>query len=145
MDYNKCAKEVFGDMRTLGKHVAIKKMQNVSNGEMAILAYLLLEHDGASAGELSSVSCVVSSRIAAVLNSLEKKGFARRESDPSDRRKVLVYITEDGKSAVLQEYNNVIVCVERALRVLGQEDTVALQRILKKLIEKEEKSENIGE
>lgn len=135
MDYKKSAEDIFKNMAKLSKHVAIKNMSDISKGEMAILGYLHFGHDGATAGELSDVSCVVSSRIAAVLNALEKKGYAVRKPDPQDKRRVLVHITEAGHKEVIQRYKEGIEAIADSLLTLGEEDTLALQRILKKLVE----------
>ena len=137
MDYNKSAEDIFMNMVRLSKHVAIKNMGDISKGEMAILGYLHFGHDGATAGELSEVSCVVSSRIAAVLNSLEKKGYAERKPDPRDKRRVLVHITDAGRKMTAKRYEEGVEMVEASLCVLGEEDTIALQRIFRKLVEHE--------
>ena len=50
-----------------------------------------------TAGELSSRLDMTTSRIAAVLGSLQKKGLLERESDEKDRRRVLVSLTEAGE------------------------------------------------
>lgn len=140
MDYKKSAEDIFKNMAKLSKHVAIKNMNDISKGEMAILGYLHFEHDGATPGELSEVSCVVSSRIAAVLNALEKKEYAIRRPDPQDKRRVLVHITQAGHAEVIKRYQKGIDEIAASLLILGEEDTLALQRILKKLVKHEEKS-----
>ena len=85
-------------MKILRKNAALQCLNDMSQGEMAVLCYLLFSHNGASAGELTGEFQVRSSRTAAILNSLERKGYAVRSSDPEDRRKVRVYITEKGKN-----------------------------------------------
>ncbi|MCM1178894.1 MAG: MarR family transcriptional regulator [Clostridium sp.] len=135
MDYRQSAEDIFKNMARLSKHVTIQHMSDISKGEMAILGYLHFVHDGATAGELSEASCVVSSRIAAVLNALEKKGYARRKPDPRDKRKVLVHITETGHEEVIRRYEEGINEIAVFLLSLGEEDTLALQRILHKIVE----------
>ena len=64
-------------------------------GEMAVMRLL---HNGTkkkmTAGELSSRLSMTTSRVAAVLGSLEKKGLLERENDAVDRRRVLVFLTQ---------------------------------------------------
>lgn len=141
MNYRESAENIFMNIGLIRKHVTLKGMSDVSKGEMAILGYLHFAHDGATAGELSEVSCVVSSRIAAVLNSLEKKGYAMRKPDLEDKRRVQVYITEEGRTVVTHKYEEVITAIENSLALLGEEDTFALMRILEKLAEHEEYTE----
>ena len=51
-----------------------------------------------TAGELSSRLSMATSRVAAVLGSLEKKGLLERENDAVDRRRVLVSLTQAGEA-----------------------------------------------
>lgn len=141
MNYRESAENIFMNIGLLRKQVILKGVDDISKGEMAILGYLNFAHDGATAGELSEVTCVVSSRIAAVLNSLEKKGYAMRKTDLKDKRKVQVYITEEGRMVVARKYEEVITAVEKSLSLLGEEDTLALMRILEKLTKNEKYTE----
>ena len=51
-----------------------------------------------TAGELSSRLSMTTSRVAAVLGILEKKGLLERENDAVDRRRVLVSLTQAGEA-----------------------------------------------
>ena len=54
----------------------------------------ILEQDGSmSAGELAQKSRLTTGAITAVIDRLERVGYARRVADPSDRRRVLVEAT----------------------------------------------------
>ena len=115
-----CKKERFtGDLTSL------------ASGEQAVLYYLAFQHDGASAGELTSAFDIRSSRTAAILNTLEKKGFARRLQNPQDKRQVLVYITEAGKQEVKGRYEDVISRMAEFLELLGPEDSEEFIRIVR--------------
>ncbi len=50
--------------------------------------------DGASAGEIARLSGLTTGAVTAVIDRLEKAGYARRVGDPADRRRVLVELTE---------------------------------------------------
>ena len=91
---------------------------------MAVLCYLLFSHNGASAGELTAEFKVRSSRTAAILNGLERKGYAVRSSDPEDKRRVRVYITEKGKKFAWKEHEDAIRHFEYILQDIGQEDSL---------------------
>ena len=97
MNYRESAEELMESMKVLRKNTALQCLSDMSQGEMAVLCYLLFSHNGASAGELTAEFKVRSSRTAAILNGLERKGYAVRSSDPEDKRRVRVYITEKGK------------------------------------------------
>ena len=49
---------------------------------------------GVTAGELAAESGLTTGAVTGVIDRLERKGFARRVSDPSDRRRVKVEVTK---------------------------------------------------
>ena len=49
---------------------------------------------GVTAGELAAQSGLTTGAVTGVIDRLEKKGFARRVSDPADRRRVKVEVTK---------------------------------------------------
>ena len=138
MNYRESAEELMESMKILRKNAALQCLNAMSQGGMAVLCYLLFSHNGASAGELTGEFQVRSSRTAAILNSLERKGYAVRSSDPEDRRKVRVYITEKGKKFAWREHETAIRNFECILQDIGQEDSCQLVRIIKRITEKME-------
>lgn len=132
MDYVRSAEDLITYMKRIYKTSAVKDLDSISRGEMAVLEYLSNHHDGAAAGELSEVFCVGSSRIAAVLNTLEKKGFAERRTDPGDGRRVLVFITDAGRVEADRRHAETVEHISQFLRTLGDEDSAALFRIVRK-------------
>ena len=54
-----------------------------------------LEDGPRSAGELATSAGLTTGAITGVIDRLERAGFARREADPADRRKVLVRATPE--------------------------------------------------
>ena len=130
-------------MKILRKNAALQCLSDMSQGEMAVLCYLLFSHNGASAGELTAEFKVRSSRTAAILNGLERKGYAVRSSDPEDKRRVRVYITEKGKKFAWKEHEDAIRDFEYILQDIGQEDSYHLVRIIKRITKQlEEQSGN---
>ena len=63
---------------------------------------ILDEHGSMSAGDLAEASRLTTGAITAVIDRLERAGYARRVPDPSDRRRVLVEPTEKAYQAVLE-------------------------------------------
>lgn len=72
------------------------RFSSTLRGEMAVMRLLHNSRQKMTAGELSSRLDMTTSRIAAVLGSLQKKGLLERESDEEDRRRVMVSLTEAG-------------------------------------------------
>ena len=131
MDYRNSAEYFLHYMRKLNRTAMIRDLTSLASGEQAVLYYLAFQHDGASAGELTSAFDIRSSRTAAILNTLEKKGFARRLQNPQDKRQVLVYITEAGKQEVKGRYEDVISRMAEFLELLGPEDSEEFIRIVR--------------
>ena len=100
-------------------------------GEYGVLRYLLYVEDHASAGRLSEQLHVVPGRITDTLNSLERKSLIERHSDPKDRRRVLVSITDAGREQAIQMMTRIHREYEGMFQILGREDTEELIRLLK--------------
>lgn len=132
MDYRKGAETLFEYMQRTLKLDMFKNLNDISQGEMAVLGYLSFQHDGATAGELSAAFEVGTSRTAAILNTLEKKEFARRAHDKLDKRRVLVFISNKGKAEVCRKRAAAIDCMMDFLEKLGDEDAAEAIRIVKK-------------
>ena len=96
MNNEEMAKQLFM-LVGLMQREPIKKMQKVSQGEMAMLGFLTYEKSETNPKELSERFNLSTARVANTLNSLERKEYIKRVHDSFDRRKVMVYITEKGK------------------------------------------------
>ena len=131
MDYRNRAEYFLHYMMQLNRTAMVRDLTSLASGEQAVLYYLAFQHDGASAGELTSAFDIRSSRTAAILNALEKKGHARRCQNPSDRRQVLVYITDEGKDEVKSRYQDAVGRMAEFLELLGPEDSEEFIRIVR--------------
>ena len=131
MDYRNRAEYFLHYMRQLNRTAMIRDLTSLASGEQAVLYYLACQHDGASAGELNSAFDIRSSRTASIMNTSEKKGYARRLQNPQDKRQVLVYITDAGKQDVKGKYEDVISRMAEFLELLGPEDSEEFIRIVR--------------
>lgn len=104
-------------------------------GEMAVMRLL---HSGAkqkmTAGELSSRLGMTTSRVAAVLGSLEKKGLLERENDEIDRRRVLVSLTQAGDALCEKRRQHFMKKISMLLSMLG-DDAPEFVRLLGRVFE----------
>ncbi len=104
-------------------------------GEMAVMRLL---HSGAkqkmTAGELSSRLGMTTSRVAAVLGSLEKKGLLERENDEVDRRRVLVSLTQAGDALCEKRRQHFMKKILMLLSMLG-DDAPEFVRLLGRVFE----------
>jgi DNA-binding MarR family transcriptional regulator len=99
------------------------------------LCYIVKRDIGVSPGEISNEMGVSTARIAATLNSLEKKGFITRKIDTSNRRHIIVESTELGKEWATKNYNKAIVGCANMLKLLGEHDAQEFVRILGRFAE----------
>ena len=83
-------------------------MNAAMRGELAVLRLLSEEERALTAGEISRLLQMTTSRIAAVLGALEKKGLIVRSVDERDKRRVLVTPTERGLSLGRRKKQNLI-------------------------------------
>ena len=102
-------------------------------GEMAVLRLLARENAAVTAGDLSRLLHMTTSRIAAVLGSLEKKQMILRQTDEDDKRRVLVTLTDKGSAFCQQRRQDVLRDTAALLEHLGQEDAEHFVRIIKRI------------
>ena len=93
------------------------------------------ETGGTWLSEMREYLCVSKAAVSQMLNSLEKHGLVTRETDPKNRRVVIVKLTEAGREKV-KEYERIFndyigVLVER----FGEKDTQEIIRLIYKFAE----------
>lgn len=108
-------------------------------GEMAVMRFLMLNNRPASSGELSRALDMATSRVAAVLNSLEKKAQIRRQTDSADKRRVLVTLTDNGRAICLGRRREALDHMSALLERLGEKDAREFVRLMKRAREESEK------
>lgn len=99
-------------------------------GEYGVLRYLLYVQDKTSAGVLTEQLHVVPGRMTDILNSLEAKGFIKRQKSDEDRRRVVVCITESGRDEAFQKMEYIRNEYQGLFKILGRKDTEELIRLL---------------
>ena len=135
MDYTALTLELFEEVHKLQRSKFRQKVFDPMQGETYILKKIA-HHDGdILPGEISSEMNVSSARIATALNSLEGKGLITRRIDPSDRRRILVSLTPEGKAASDEHHRAVIAQAAKMLSLLGEHDAREFLRIIRKLSE----------
>ncbi|MGE5132625.1 MAG: MarR family winged helix-turn-helix transcriptional regulator [Gemmatimonadota bacterium] len=94
----------------------------------ALNALAVIEGGGGPlpAGEISTQMHVSTATMTSVLDTLERKGYVRRQPDPADRRRVLVDITPDAQDLLDRVLPAVQQAVTAAVSPLGDEALLAL-------------------
>lgn len=138
--FEELARSLMRDTIVFRHNAAMHHVEGVARGEAAVLGYLTFHGDGVRAGELTEMLGFGSSRTAAILNALEKKGLARRSPDPDDGRQVLVHVTDEGRASTLARRAEATRITSRFLEALGEDDARELTRIVAKAARIQEQS-----
>lgn len=135
MNFEYQAECIFGYLRKNSSVSLSKILDEFTHGEVGVLGYLAFEQNGVTSGELSEVINVTTARIASILNSLENKGFVKRNDDSLDKRKVLVYITDKGKDIAKRTKKDIMDKIKVIIEEIGYEDLKEYVRVTMKIKE----------
>jgi len=135
VDYVALAVEFLGRAQLLMKDRLNKPIDEAVQGEGFVLQYIVLHNGCVFPGEIGHAMCVSTARIATALNSLERKGLITRHIDTSDRRKILVKITSEGKLLAERNYSNAVDAIVKRFVLLGERDAEEFVRIAGRLVE----------
>jgi len=133
MDYQALAKEFMESMFRMRKPPFPRDISESLRGEMFVLKYIALREEPTLPGEISREVNISTARIAATLNSLEKKVLVTRRIDPDDRRRILVELTAAGRALVEEHTQELLDMVSGILCALGETDAREFVRILGRL------------
>ena len=110
-------------------------LKRPSKGELFILGYLLNKNAPAPPSELSEALKSSNARISNALSTLEKKGQIHREIDTSNRRFILVSLTEVGRERIETMLHQMRAHMLEVLTEMGKDDAEEFVRLLKKFFE----------
>lgn len=130
MDYEALAKVMLAKMYTLNKTRPQRNINEGMRGEAFVLQYIIHREGAVLPSEISSFMDISTARMAAALNNLERKGFITRRIDPSDRRRILVDLTEQGKLFARKKHEHMLGHTTQMLERLGEKDATEFVRIL---------------
>jgi DNA-binding MarR family transcriptional regulator len=106
---------------------------------MRLKAFVMLthlrEHSPISQQDLGEILCIDANNLVLLLNELEKRGFAYRRRDPTDRRRHLVEITDEGLGACEKAERGIESVEDDVLESLTDRERVQLQELLTKALE----------
>ncbi|MEY2472213.1 MAG: hypothetical protein QOK28_1542 [Actinomycetota bacterium] len=87
---------------------------------------------GVTPGELGERLSLTSGSVTALLDRLERLGWANRERHPDDRRKVVVRLTKAGHQIAKSEIGPLEAVIERSASRLAARDRLVVERFLAK-------------
>lgn len=132
MDYRKLASELRESLIRIAPKPEQKKIDRFDSGETFLLMRLS-EMGNAIPSELASQNKTSAAHIAKMLRRLEEKGEIVREIDKTDRRRIIVTITEKGQTRIEEATSYIINNLTALLEQLGEEDARNFVRIVAKI------------
>jgi DNA-binding MarR family transcriptional regulator len=113
----------------------IGHLDKFARGEVCALTYLARTDGTQLPSELSVALGCSTARVATLLGSLEKRGLIVREIDPSDRRQILVTITDAGRARARAAALEIRERTATILSALGERDAAEFARLLARVME----------
>ena len=136
MEYEKLSREYMEIMYKMRKRKAQKQVSDSMHGEHFVLFYISRHEGNVIPSDISNEMGISSARIAAALNGLEGKGYIVRSIDVTDRRKILIQLTDAGREQVQKHHQEIMGITTHMLEYLGEKDAKDLIRIMKRLADK---------
>ena len=103
------------------------------NTTKAKILMVLTRHEGMTATELLPIAGIEPASMTLLLQSLERAGWIQRTPHPTDKRAVIVSITEGGRAAHESAFNVLEQTNDDLFGALSEEETAELERVLTKL------------
>jgi DNA-binding MarR family transcriptional regulator len=125
--------EAIGKLMSRGK--VIEAFNRSARGELFILKYLQSKDAPASPSELSEALDSSTPRISAALRTLEKKGQIHRDIDTSNRRFILVTITDGGRKRISTILERMRKHLLQVLTEMGDDDAREFLRLATRFFE----------
>ena len=125
-DMMSCRENVMGQMEQMGRH---------GKGELFILKHMHDKNAAVTPSEISDVMHTSTARISAALGSLERKGQIKREIDTTNRRNILVTITEDGRRRIRSDMEKMRGQMIAVFTEMGEQDAAEFVRLTKRFFQ----------
>ena len=127
MDYEDAAKKLIMYSRGVAKG-SIGTAYGMSMGEDPVLEYLSRQDEGMNPSDLASKLGYTRPRMTRILDSLETKGYVKRIPDENDRRRVIVYCTNEGRAHAHDNSSGGVSGLAATLSKMGEHDARELLR-----------------
>lgn len=141
MNYEKIAEELFNQLRDNCKTSFNEFLNDFNRGEIGVLGYLVFDKNMVTSGELSEKLDVTTARMASILNSLESKGYIKRNIDICDKRKTLVAITDMGVTLaykIKKEMTNKIITLVKEIGYDDIKEYIRISLEIRKVLTKQQ-------
>jgi DNA-binding MarR family transcriptional regulator len=129
MSYADKAFITFNEIMSSKQNNMIENVNRANKGELFVLHFLSRHNTEVLPSELSAALGASTARISALLGTLEKKGQIVRNIDKSNRRNILVTITEAGRNRAENEMKEIQRSMTQVFADMGEADTEEFIRL----------------
>ena len=141
MNKNDLLANIVSTFALINRADAFQALQKKLKGENILLARLYETGGKSTPGALAEFLDVTAARVTAIIHALEHKDLVERLSSGADKRRVIVQITEKGKTVVEGIRTEALRHSEMLMEKIGESDTHEFLRIMNKIIEIEKSGE----
>lgn len=131
----KDAIENFRQVMVKYRQYSFDNMYREHKGELFVLQFLCARDRDVLPSELSVALQCSMARISALLGSLEKKELIQRDIDKSNRRNILVSITDAGREKAATEMKAIEDFLARVFSEMGEADALEFIRLYDKFFD----------
>ena len=145
MDKNLTEELLYAMFRFKKSGLSFSSQFNIRIGEFYMMKNILENSQDAKNTYVLDIQdnlYVTKPAVSQMLNSLENKGYIKREINKSDRRKIVITLTEDGKKILEKMQNNVDNVIGEIILRFGEEDTEQLIKLINRFADISEQTEN---
>lgn len=135
MNKNDLLANIVSTFALINRADAFQALQKKLKGENILLARLYETGGKSTPGALAEFLDVTAARVTAIIHALEHKDLVERLSSGADKRRVIVQITEKGKTVVEGIRTEALRHSEMLMEKIGESDTHEFLRIMNKIIE----------
>jgi DNA-binding MarR family transcriptional regulator len=100
---------------------------------LVALAYVR-DHDACPQQDLADAFCMDANNVVLLLNELEQLGYATRLRDPHDRRRHLVQLTSEGRTALARSERAQAAIEDEVLQALDPAERGTLRQLLSRAL-----------
>ena len=116
---------------------ALNLLHELGHLRLTLFHTILISHldiEGTRISELAKRAGVTKQAISQIASELDKLGYVKCGKDPSDRRAVLIYFTQKGKTALRDAYKIKLELEKRYSEMIGESTMGDLRDTLSKLV-----------
>lgn len=135
MIYKELAKELVNyQFVLLKKNNKDNNSLDLIKGQKWVIGYLIEVEDGIHPSKLCEFMGVSTARIAKILNALEKQSLIKRRVCSTDKRKIIVNLTDKGRDLGFFYQKEFVDDLSKMLKKLGEKDAKEYVRLTKKVM-----------